>query len=132
MYVVVAAGNSWRLPLGVTRPGSGSMVTPVGFSVYHTKVKDCPGLIEAGSAVKLTILACMSLALPYAEPSKPAGTAPGANFGGVWPAAGWAGAWPQTAEQMNAAIAAKLSIVFICKFPSRISYFGRRPISYKS
>src|SRR5436309_2544246 len=105
------------------------MVTPVGFSVCHTNVKDCPGLIETGSAVKLTILACMSLALPYAEPSNPAGTAPGANLGEVWPAAGWAGVWLQTTAQANMAIATKLSIVFMCKLPSRISYFGRRPIS---
>ena len=39
-----------------------------------------PGWIDAGSAVKPMMRAGMSLALLYAEPSKPAGTAPGAGF----------------------------------------------------
>src|SRR6267142_7007163 len=78
VYAVVAAGVSWRLPRAFTRPRSGSIVTPAGISVYQTRENDWPGRSDAGSAVKLTIRAGMSLAFPYAEPSKPAGTAPGA------------------------------------------------------
>jgi hypothetical protein len=63
VYVVVAVGVNRRLPRGVTRPGSGSIVTPAGFSVCHTSVKDCPARSETGSAVKVIIRAGISLAL---------------------------------------------------------------------
>jgi hypothetical protein len=63
VYVVVTAGFSCRVPRGVTRPGSGSIVTLAGFSVCHTSMNDCPGRREAGSAVKRTMRAGMSLAL---------------------------------------------------------------------
>jgi hypothetical protein len=63
VYVVVATGVSCRLPRGVTRPGSGSIVTAVGFSVCHTRVTGCPALTEAGFTLKSTILAGRSLAL---------------------------------------------------------------------
>src|SRR5215831_4177804 len=85
VYVVVADGFSCRLPRGMTRPGSGSMVTPAGFSVCQMSVNDCPGLIDAGWAEKSRILAGSSLAFPYADPSNPADTAPGA-LGDAWPA----------------------------------------------
>jgi hypothetical protein len=62
VYVVVAVGVSERLPRGVTRPGSGSIVTPDGFSISQASVKDCPGLMEAGSALKLMIRAGISRA----------------------------------------------------------------------
>src|SRR5262245_15999713 len=82
VYVVVAAGFNWRLPRGVTRPGSGSMVTPEGFSVCQMRLNVWPGLIDAGSAVNDMMRAWISLALPYADPSKPAPTAPGARGDG--------------------------------------------------
>jgi hypothetical protein len=40
VYVVVALGVTSRVPRGVTRPGSGLIVTPLGFSVAQTKVAD--------------------------------------------------------------------------------------------
>src|SRR6516225_5294571 len=67
----------------MTRPGSGSIVTPVGFSVCQIREKDWPGWIENGSAVKSIIRAGISRALVYAEPSNPAGTAPAAGLEGV-------------------------------------------------
>ena len=43
MAVVVAFGVTSRVPRGVTRPGSGLMLTPLGFSVAQTSVADWPG-----------------------------------------------------------------------------------------
>jgi hypothetical protein len=57
VYVVVAAGFTWRLPLAVTRPTSGSIIGPFGFSVAQTNVTGCPGWMELGCAVKLTMRA---------------------------------------------------------------------------
>jgi hypothetical protein len=96
----------------MTRPGSGSIVTPVGFSVYQTSVTDCPGLIEAGWTVKSTILAGISLAFPYADPSNPADTAPGAR-GAVCPEAGCDGACAQIIATVKVDISANVSIGFI-------------------
>src|SRR3954466_8289317 len=81
VYVVVADGVIRRLPRGVTRPGSGSIVTDTGFSVCHTSIEGWPARIDAGSTENVTIRAGMSRALTYAEPSNPAGVAPGAGFG---------------------------------------------------
>jgi hypothetical protein len=57
VYVVLALGNTCRLPRAVTRPTPGSIVTPLGFSVAHTSVTGWPGRTAAGCAVKLTIRA---------------------------------------------------------------------------
>jgi len=75
-------------------------------------MKDCPGLIDAGRAEKSMILAGMSLAFPYADPSKPADTAPGA-LGDACAPAGCAGACAQTRLQPTAAIIANVSTGFI-------------------
>src|SRR5438105_13384108 len=95
-------------------------MTPAVFSVCQARVNDWPGLMDTGCALNATMRASKSLALPYAEPSKPAGTAPGA-FGAACPA-GWAGACARAGAQENAAIktmAAKTKIAFI-----RTSFLG--------
>ena len=76
-------------------------MTLAGFSVCQTSVKDCPGLIDAGSAVKLTILAGNVSRLSYKRiHQNPPSTAPGA-LGAGWPAGGCAGACAQTSAIRN-------------------------------
>src|SRR5262245_16305681 len=96
----------------MTRPGSGSIVTPVGFSVCQTRVIVCPGLIEPGWAVKSTLLAGSSLAFPYADPSNPADSAPGAR-GEACPEGGCDGACAQIIAHAKIEINASVSIGFI-------------------
>src|SRR5262245_994999 len=95
---------------------------------------DCPGFMDAGSTVKVTMRAWSSLALLYADPSKPAGTAPGATFGGVCPAGCWAGACVHAGAQVIAtakAMMAKARIDFMMHILSTTSSSGRPRASYK-
>lgn len=54
-YVVVALGNTWRLPFDCTVPNPGSIVTVVASETDHRKVADCPRSIDDGSAVNCAI-----------------------------------------------------------------------------
>lgn len=78
VYVVVAAGFTWRLPLGTTGPIAGSMVGPPGFSTLHTSIAASPGLIDAGRTSNETMRGAGAGPRP---PPRPA--AGGAAGGGV-------------------------------------------------
>src|SRR5205807_2924610 len=101
VYIVVLAGVICLLPLATTRPSPGSIVTPLGFSVAQLRTVDCPGWTAAGAAVKLMIRAGISAALRYADPSNPAGFAPGGS-GAACCAGGAAGVCASSEPQTSA------------------------------
>jgi hypothetical protein len=90
-------GVTSRVPRGVTRPGSGLIVTPVGFSVAHTKAADWPGCMDAGCARKSVMRAGGAMRC-WMAPDK-------AGLGGA--AAGGACA---AAQAINSAVSAKLGV----------------------
>src|SRR5215831_7891478 len=73
----------------------------------------CPGLMEAGCAVKLMMRASMSRAFVYADPSKPADAAPGARGDGAV-CAGCAGACANARAEVTTRIDASVRMAFIC------------------
>src|SRR5580692_2945413 len=57
VYVVVAVGKTCRMPRAATRTASGSIVTPLGFSVAQVNATGCPAWTASGFAMKLIIRA---------------------------------------------------------------------------
>ena len=70
VYVVVAVGDTLRLPDAATVPIPWLMVTDVAFAVLHVSVDDCPELMVVGDAdseavgSELTVTVAVSVSLP--------------------------------------------------------------------